>query len=61
MVKISLSVFEGSRVSELSLIVGDRPLGGTHHSQLVVSVWIETAKQSILSGEARSCHYRNFG
>ena len=48
MIEVSLSLLEGCGVSESSLIVRDGPLGGAHHSQVVVSVGVDASEQGVL-------------
>jgi len=43
MVQVSLTLLEGSGVSEGTLIIGNRPFGGAHNSKIVVKVWIDAA------------------
>ncbi len=40
-VQVALSLLKGGGVSEGSLVVGDWPLGGAHHSQVVVAVGVQ--------------------
>lgn len=51
-VQVALSLLEGGGVSEGSLVVGDGPLGGAHHSQVVVAVGVQGAQHGVLSSEA---------
>ena len=39
--EVALSLLEGGGVSEGSLVVGDGPLGGAHHSEIVVAVGVQ--------------------
>ena len=39
--QVALSLLEGGGVSEGSLVVGDGPLGGAHHSEIVVAVGVQ--------------------
>ena len=39
-------------MSEGSLVVGDGPLRGAHHSQVVVQVRVDAAKEGVLRSEA---------
>lgn len=39
--EVALSLLEGGGVSEGSLVVGDGPLGGAHHSEVVVAVGVQ--------------------
>ena len=53
--QVALALFESSRVSEGSLVVGNGPLGGGHHSQLVVAVGVDRAEESVLGEASHSC------
>lgn len=50
--QVACVLLEGSRMSEGALVVGDWPLWGAHHSQVVVAVGVQTAQESVLGGEA---------
>jgi len=51
MVQVALALLKGGGVAEGALVVGDGPLGGAHHSKVVVSVGVDRTKESILGGE----------
>ena len=55
MVQVSLTLLEGSGVSEGTLIIGNRPFGGAHNSKIMVKVWVDASKESVLTCEALVC------
>ena len=55
-VKVSELLFEGSGVTESSLVVRHGPLGGAHHSQVVVQVGVDAPEQGVLGGEVLLGH-----
>jgi hypothetical protein len=53
-VKVALALLQGGWVAEGALVVWHWPLGGAHHTQIVVAVWVYRAQEGILGGEASS-------
>ena len=41
-------------MAEGALVVGDGPLGGAHHAQVVVAVGVDRTEERVLSREASS-------
>ncbi len=59
-VQVALTLLKGGGVAEGTLVVGNGPLGGAHHSQVVVAVGVDRTKESVLGGEALVCNYIPF-
>lgn len=53
-VEVALALLEGGGVAEGALVVGHGPLGGAHHSQVVVAVRVDGPEESVLGSEASS-------
>jgi hypothetical protein len=51
-VEVALALLKGSGVAEGALVVGNGPLGGAHHTQVVVHVGVDAAQEGVLAGEA---------
>ena len=47
--KITIVPLKVGRVTECTLVVGNGPLGGCHHAQVVVPVGVEAGDESVLS------------
>ena len=55
--EITTLFVKGSRVSPGTLVVGNGPGGGAHHTQVVVAVRVELSDEGVLSGEASFLNY----
>ena len=60
MVQVALALLQGCGVAEGALVVGNGPLWGAHHSQVVVAVGVNRTEQSVLGGETLVCNYTDF-
>jgi hypothetical protein len=56
-VQVTSMLLKGSRVAECALIVRDGPLGGAHHTEVVIKVGVQGAEEGVLSGETAGSHY----
>ncbi len=57
MVQVALALLKGGGVAEGALVVGYGPLGGAHHSQVVVAVGVDRTEESVLGGETLVRNY----
>src|SRR5450830_1071292 len=57
-VEVTLTLLEGSGVSESTLVIGHGPFGGAHNSQVMVKLRVHTAQEGVLACETLASYIR---